>query len=138
MQALINGTAYSWSQIVINIFNQRVTGVKKIMYKEDEEIQDNFGAGNRPVSRSFGKIETEGSIELFMSEIEALTVAIPSGRLQDIPEFDIVVSYLPSNGRVVSHVLKNCRFKTNGREASEGDLEITQEIDLQIGEIIWK
>jgi len=138
MPALINGTAYSWSQVVINILNQRVTGVKKIMYKESEEIQDNYGAGNRPVSRSFGKIETEGSIELFMSEIEALTAAISTGRLQDIPEFDVVVSYLPNNGTIVSHVLKNCRFKTNGREASEGDLEITEEIELQIAEIIWK
>lgn len=138
MAALVNGRAYSWADVKINILNQRVTGVKSITYDESEEMQDNFGAGNRPVSRSFGKIETEGAITLTMSEIEALQDASPSGRLQDIPEFDIIVSYLPPNGIIRNHTLKNCRFKANGRELGVDDLEITKEIPLQIAEIVWQ
>jgi hypothetical protein len=136
--SLINGRAYSWADVHINILNTRVIGVKSISYDENEEMQDNFGAGNRPVNRSFGKIETEGSITLMMSEIEALQDASPTGRLQDIPEFDIIVSYLPNNGVIRNHTLKNCRFMANGRELGTDSLEITKEIPLKIAEIVWK
>ena len=138
MNALINGSAYSWSDIKINIFNTRVVGIDALKYSEEEEIVDNFGAGNRPVSRSYGAITTEGSITLHMEEIEALQAASPSGRLQDIEPFDIIVAFLPKNGVVRTHTLKNCQFMSNGRELTQGESKIAQEITLAIAEIKWK
>jgi hypothetical protein len=137
-KVLINGTEYSWSQIKVNILGQQVVGVTKITYKEDEAMEDNFGAGNRPISRSYGKITSEASIEMFMSEIEAIQNAVPTGRLQDIPEFDIVVSYQPKVGRIVNHTLHNVRFKSNGRETDTETMGIKQELDLIVSHISWK
>lgn len=137
-QPLVNGTSYSWSQIELNLFNTPVAGVTKISYSENQEMQDNFGAGNRPVSRGYGKIEAEGKISLEMAEVVALQNAVGSGRLQDIPEFDIIVSYLPEGGIIQTETLHNCRFKKNSRDVSQGDMKIEVELDLMVSHISWK
>ena len=137
-KVLINGVAYSWSQIKINILGRQVIGVSKISYSDKEEMQDNYGAGNLPVSRSYGKISCEASIELYMEEIEALQKATPTGRLQDIPEFDVVVSYQPQAGKITNHTLHNARFKENARDAGNEDMVIKAEIPLLISHISWK
>jgi len=137
-QPLVNGTAYSWSQITLNILGVPVAGVSAISYNEEQEMTDNYGAGNRPVSRGYGRITTEGSVTLHMEEVEAIQAAVSTGRLQDIPEFDVVVAYLPEGGTIVTHTLKNVRFKNNGREISEGDMVVSVEIPMQISHINWK
>lgn len=135
---LINGTAYSWAQIKVNILGTPVTGITAIKYTEEQEMQDNFGAGNRPVSRGYGGITAGGSITLHMEEIEALQQASATGSLMDIPEFDIVVSFLPAAGIIRTHTLHNCRFKKNERDIKQGDMEIAVELDLQISHVTWK
>lgn len=137
-QPLINGTAYAWSQIAFNVLGVQVSGVDSISYSEEQEMTDNYGAGTRPVSRSYGQISTEGSITLHMEEVEALQQAVDSGRLQDIPEFDLPVSYLPEGGVITTHVLKNVRFKGNSRSVTKGDAAIAVEIPLQISHIKWR
>lgn len=137
-QPLINGTAYSWSHIEVKIFGQNVNGITAIMYKDDQEMEDNYGAGNRPVSRGYGKIKTEGSITLEMAEVEALQDATTDGNIMSIPEFEIVVSYLPDGGVIRTHTLNNVKFKSNMRDVKTGDMNIPVEIPLQISHITWK
>jgi hypothetical protein len=135
---LINGTAYSWSQIDLRLFNTPVAGVTAISYEDTQEIEDNKGAGNRPVSRGYGSIECKGSITLEMAEVEALQAASSSGRLQDIPEFDIPISFLPLGGVIRQHTLHNCRFKANKRDMKQGDMNVLVELELMISHITWK
>jgi hypothetical protein len=137
-QPLINGKAYTWSQIDVNILGVSVTGITAISYSDSQEMEDNYGAGNRPVSRGYGAKESEGSITLYAEEVEALQDAEETGDIMDIPEFDIVVSYLPEGGVIRQHTLHNCRFKGNGRDTSQGDTSIPVEIELQVSHITWK
>lgn len=137
MQPLINGTAYAWSQVELRIFNQAVAGVVDIKYDDMQQMQDNKGAGEFPVSRGYGNIEAKGTITLEMAEVEALQAAAPQGRINKIPEFDIVVSYLPEGGVIKSHTLHNCRFKGNKRELKSGDMTINVELELQVSHISW-
>lgn len=137
-QPLINGEAFSWSQVRLNILGAQPVGVLSISYQESEEMEDNFGLGNRPVSRGYGNITTEGSLEMYAEEIDAIRSASPTGRLQDIPEFDVIVSWVKKNGGgVIIHTLRNCRFKTDGVDTSQGDMSVTQTVDLQISHIEW-
>lgn len=138
LKTLINGTAYAFSQIIISIFNTPIAGVTAISYDDEQEMQDNYGAGNRPVSRGYGNIKCSGSITLAMEEIEALQAASPTGRLQDIPEFGVVVSYQPPVGKIVTHTLKDCKFKKNARDMKQGDMKSEMAIPLLISEIKWK
>lgn len=133
----INGVGYSWGQIVLNILGSPIFGVNAIKYTEAQEIENTYGAGNYPVERGFGAIEFEGSVELHMKELELLQDVAPNGRLQEIPEFDVVVSYL-NEQRVVTHTLKSCRFKNNGRETGQGDTGVATEIEMSVGSIAWQ
>ena len=137
-QTLINGQAYAWAIIKLNILGRDVVGVSSINYDDEQDMEHNYGAGNRPFSEGLGRISCSGSIELFMEELVALQKASPTGRLQDLGNFDIIVSYVPANkSAIVKDVLKGCRFKNNGRGVSEGDMNISKEIQLLVAEIKW-
>lgn len=138
MQPLINGTAYSWSQIEVNIFNTPIAGITAISYEDMQEMEDNYGAGSNPVSRGYGKKTSKASMTLEMAEVEALQNATTDGSLQSIPEFDIVVSYLPEGGVIRNHILHNCRFKSNKRDVKTGDMAVNVELELLISHITWK
>ena len=134
---LINGVSYSWSQVTVNILGKAVAGITSVSYEEKQEIVNNYGAGNYPVSRGFGKIESTGSVTLMMEEVELLTNAAPDRRLQAIPEFDVNITFMPPGGAVKTHVLKNCRFMTNKRDTKVDDTKIEVQLDLVISHIQW-
>jgi len=134
----INGQSYGWSSLKCNIAGVDVAGITAISYKEEQAIEPVYGAGNRQVSYSKGKITNSGSITLLKEEVESLQAAILTGRLQDAPEFTVVVSYATDDGKIALHTLKYCRFKNNGRDTKRDDMEIAVTIDMLIGEIAWK
>jgi len=129
----IRGTAYSWSQIKINIGGNVISEVKAISYKTKQAKQNNYGAGSGALSRSRGKKEYEGSIQLFMTAMESLRKNAKSGDLTDIAPFTIVVSYLPEGGTIVTHTLKYCEFLEDGYDVKEGDMEVAPTLPIIIG-----
>ena len=137
MTPLINGITWSYPSITTTILGQPIAGITAINYGEKQEIEDNMAAGNFAVNRSFGGVKYEGSIKLMMEEVEALQLAAPNGRLQEIPEFNIIVAF-EQNGRVAIHKLTNCRLKDNIRDSKTGDMTVEVEIALAIGQIKWK
>lgn len=137
MVPLINGITWSYPSITTVILGNPIAGITAINYSDKQEITDNMGAGNFAVNRSFGGVKYEGSIKLMMEEVEALQAAAPNGRLQEIPEFNIIISF-EQNGRVATHTLTNCRFKDNLRDSKTGDMTVEVEIPLAIGQIKWK
>ena len=135
---MINGHEYSWADIVVNIAGAPLTGITGIDYDDDQEVVNVYGAGRYPVSRSKGRITCSSKISLLTSEVIALQKKAPNGRLQDIAPFPIIVSYIPDDGgEVVTDKLRNCQFKTNKRNWSEGDTSKSVDIDLVISHIEW-
>lgn len=136
-EVLVNGRAYDFTEIVVQILGAPVVGVKAINYKEEQEKTNNMGTGNRPVSRGQGPIEADGSLELSMNDVEALRDVAPEGSLLKIPAFDIVVTYLNLQ-KVVTHTLKNCEFTNDGVEATQGDTDIGRTFDLIISDVKYR
>lgn len=135
---LINGVEYSWGDIVATIAGMVATGITGIEYSDEQEVTNNYGSGRYPVSRSKGRITCAGKISLYMSEVKALERMAPNGRLQDIPAFPIVVSYVPTDGaKVVHDKLHNVQFKKNERSWKEGDTTTEVDLDLVISHIDW-
>ena len=135
---LVNGGAYGWADITACPAGIPLVGITAIEYDEKQEMENVYGAGNRPVSRGFGRVTFDGKITLSMEEIEKAQAKSPTGRLQDIPEFPIIVSYLPVGAPIVTHKLQYVRFKNNGRSAKEGDMKLEHQLELVIGNIVWK
>jgi hypothetical protein len=129
---LVNGKAYEWADIQINILGSVFTGVTAIKYSEPQEMKNVMAAGRFPNARIYGQTSPEASITLLMSEVEAIQRVAPLGRIQDIPEFDIVVMYLDSANVTVKHAVRKCRFTSNSRESETGSDAISVEIPLVI------
>jgi hypothetical protein len=132
---LINGKAYEWADIALNILGTQFFGVTAIEYGETQDMKNIMGAGRYANSRTYGQIEATASITLLMSEVEALQSVAPNGRIQDIPEFDIPVAYLDDRLTTVRHVLKNVRFTNNMRSSEPGNNAIETKIDLIISHV---
>lgn len=135
---LIRGKRHSWASIRINTLGRTIDGVTKIQY-DDNQVKENFyGAGPHPVGRGNGNFEPTCSITLYAYEIVELQRAIPTKRLQDIPPFDIVVSYIPEGqDELVTDIIRNVEFKTNGRDVSQGDTSIQHEFEMICSHINW-
>ena len=135
----VNGVAYAWVNIQFMVAGVPVTGITAISYKDDQEMEEIYGAGRMPVARGYGRIKAEGSITLLQDEIMAIraAAAAPSHRLQDIAPFTINVSYIKEGSNIVTDTLHNCQFKTNGVDTKQGDTSIPQQLDLLISHIDW-
>lgn len=134
---LVNGNAYSFSQVIVNMLGVSVPGVTAIDYKEVQAKENINATGTRPVARGRGVIEPDGSITLLMTDIEGIRDAAPDGSLLKIPPFDIVVTY-ENAGKVVNHVLKNCEFLEDGIGGATGDLSLEMQLPLVISNIVFR
>lgn len=134
---LINGRAYDFAQVVVNILGVPIMGIQSIEYKEEQEKKNNFGAGKWAVSRGHGTVNADATIEVSMNDIEALRDAIPSGRLLDIPAFPITVTFL-NDQKVVTHTLHNCEFMDDGVTGAVDDTDLVRSFGLVVSHITYR
>lgn len=132
---LINGKSYEWADITFNILGLPFAGVTKINYDDPRNMKNVKGAGDRVVSRIYGDFEPEASITLLMEEVQNIISVAPGRVIQNIPEFDIVVTYTDASVVPVVHTLKNCRFMNNPRGSERGTGEIECEMKLIISHV---
>ncbi|MGI6292227.1 MAG: hypothetical protein ACOXZH_07385 [Bacteroidales bacterium] len=63
----------------------------------------------------------------------------PTGRLQDIPPFDIILQFIRvGQTRIIEHKLLDVQYKSDGMEIAAGDTKKRKQLDLQIGEIKYR
>lgn len=133
---LINGKSYEWADIILNVLGVPINGISSIEYGEKQEMQNVWGAGRFPVSRGYGKVDPDGTkITMTMEELENIQSVAPLGRIQDIPEFDIIVIFVDPALITRKHVLKNCRFMNNERKSNTGDTSIPIDLSLIISHV---
>jgi len=137
MIPLVNGTAYTFAQIVATIGGVPIASISAINYVETQEKVNNYGQGNRPVSRGSGVIEVTSSVEMSMNDVEAIRASALNGSLLNIPAFDIVV-FFGNPQSPVTHVIKNCEFTSDGVEGTQGDTDLKRTFDLMPSHIKWR
>jgi len=133
---LINGVNYSWANIKFILFGIPVVGIVKIEYKLKQKKENQYGAGYDPVSRGYGNIEYEGSIDLYTDEVKRIINSAPERSLLKIPPFSIQVLYEDGLGGLTSQdTLQMCEFLEDGLSVSQGDTKIITSLPLVIGGI---
>jgi hypothetical protein len=137
MIPLINGTAYDFAQITAIVLGVPIASISAIEYEEAQEKTNNYGSGNRPVSRGKGAIEATATVEMSMNDIEAIRDAAPGGSLLNIPAFDITVFY-GNPQRPITHVIKNCEFTNDGISGTQGDTDLKKSLTLIPSHIKWR
>lgn len=133
----INGVVPSWATMQVLIEGVIVTGVIAVNYDDKQEIDNIYGAGQQPVGIGYGRITPTADITLLRDEIESIRKSSPTGRLQDIAPFDIVIAFLPIGGATIAnHIIKDCHFIDDGVEAKEGDTSNSKQLNLLPAQII--
>jgi hypothetical protein len=135
---LINGKSYENADITVIIGGNIIAGITALKYMEEDGIEPVYGAGRKMVSYGVGQIKPSGSITLLMEEVQNILSVSPNGRIQDLPLFNITVTYTDASLNAVVHRLENCKFKTNAIDTKTGDTSIPVEIPLFIGNIKWQ
>lgn len=138
LPALINGKSYENADISVNIGGVILAGITALNYGEDDNIEGIYGAGRKQVSYGLGQITPSGSITLLMEEVQNILSVAPNGRIQDLPPFNITVTFTDASLQTVIHRLIKCKFKTNKIDTKTGDTSIPVEIPLFIGDIKWQ
>lgn len=131
----INGTEYSWANILFTFMGRTPAGIRSITYKEVQNMSLVYGTGQSPVGRAYGNIEPTASISMLFSELQKIKDISPSGKITDLTEFDILITYQPTPTKVVTDVLKDVKFKDNGVTVASGDEEMVVDIELSITDI---
>lgn len=134
---LVNGQAFSYVQITPLFLGVPLVSMSSITYEETQEKVNNFGTGNRPISRGRAAIEATGSIELSMNDIEAMREVAPNGSLLAIPASDFVLVFgNPQN--VQTHILKNLEFTNDGGAATQGDTDLKLTLNFTISHVQYR
>jgi hypothetical protein len=133
--ALINGVNYSWADIKLVLFGVPVVGITKISYKNKQNKTNNYGSGNHPVSRGYGQIEPEGSIDIYQDELRRIIAAAPNRDPLQIGMFDIPVIFGNSIASTSRDILRACEFTEEGVEAAQNDTKLIVTLPLIIGKI---
>jgi hypothetical protein len=135
---LVNGKRHAFASIRINFLGRTVDGFTSIEYSDSVEKQDNYGAGGMPNNRGVGNYSATCKFKLYQFEVVALQTAVAGMRLQSIPMFDIIVTYLPEGSdNVVVDIIRNVEFKNNGRVLNVGNMLSEVEFEVICSHIIW-
>jgi hypothetical protein len=136
---LINGVEPGWANLVVNIAGFPETGITAINYGQDQTIENIYGAGQTPIGRGYGNIESKCSITLLRNAVESIRAASPTGLLQDIAPFDIIVLFVPvQGGKITTHRVRNCQFKSDNLDVKQNDLKIETEFELIVSHIQYQ
>ena len=134
---IINGNAYSNSDLGVFFDGVPVLGVSQISFGSSRNYEMNFGVSPHPYNRGAGKINHEASITLYNSELEALRVASPTGFLFDIPPFNITIEMSPIGKTPVVYTLFNVKLTNDGISTGVDDTKVETEITLSVGNIAY-
>ncbi len=136
----VNGRALGWADVVVNIGGVAVNGITGISYSDTETMTNVYGIGQYPVARSYGNIVASASITLYLDEVEAIIKSSPTGRLQDILPFDIIVQFVRDGKAEVTHRIRKAQFKENKIELKptiDGEPK-NATFELIVSHIEWK
>lgn len=132
---LINGINYDWGSVSVILFGTPVVGITKISYKSAQVKENNYGQGRKPVSRGYGPVTYEGSLELYADEWKRIIALSPNKDPLQIPAFDISVTFGGDGVQPSKDTLRSAEFLENPLAANQGDTKLLVTIPLIIGDI---
>lgn len=135
----VNGIVYGWASVNVCIAsNVAEIEIRGIDFEDDQVIENVYGAGQNPIGRGYGRISYTASITLLKDAVEAIRAGSITGRLQDIPPFDIIVMYVKADSaKIVKHVIHNCIFTKDSFSGKEGDTQFEVTLPLLPSHITW-
>lgn len=121
---LINGVNYSWGNITFMPFGVPLVGITKISFSRKQAKVNNYGRGHEPISRGYGNVDYEGSVEVYQEELQKWINASPGKDLLLIPPTNMKLIFTGVNVPPLEKTLYMLEFDTQALEASQGDTKL--------------
>lgn len=136
--ALLNGTSYSWGQLLIKLssMDSHFVGITACNYSRNQEKENLYGVGNLPVGRGYGNINLEGSITLVTEEFRKLLDSSPNGQIGDRNREDLIVTYMhPIENRIVTDIIQDIDFTDIPTDLTQNDKQFEHELPFICSDI---
>jgi len=128
----VNGYSYADGRFTFNGID--IAGIKAFNYKVTKTKTNNYGLGENPESRTKGKKEYSGSMDMTPSAEKILIDNFsPSGLLVDVPAGTAVFSVVREDGGKEVVNMPFFEFQSEGFEGSEGDEDLSTSNDVIFG-----
>lgn len=119
---------YSWSDVDITLLGRVVAGARGVMYEGSQEKEVVHGRGNEPMSIVDGNKTYTGELKILQSELEKLQEAAGAASINDIPYFDIIITYKPRRAsKLTTDIVKFAEFNKITKQINQNDkfMEVT-------------
>lgn len=128
--ATFSSKQYAWKDLSIVFGGRILEGITEIEYTEKREKDYLYGRGSKPYEILWGNSSYEGKITVWQSELEAMTRDSTDKDMLSL-EFDIVVTYAPSDGgQIVTDILKKVQFSEVKKALKQGDRNMPVELPI--------
>ena len=138
---LVNGVSKTHADITFVIDTQPIIGLTRLNYTDPQDITPNYSNANKMTSVGFGAVKPTASIGVTLEaaeQIQALAANL-GGRIQNIPFFEITVLFDNAEpGLLVTHTLKQCRFKGRGVDSQVDNTQIEETLELFVADIVYQ
>ncbi|MGV4413871.1 hypothetical protein [Chryseobacterium sp. T1] len=112
---------YSWSDVSVVVGGRIVTGVQSVEYTRKQAKSILRGRGNKGHRILRGDEDCDGTIEVWQSELEAMTRDAPNKNVLKL-SFDLTVAYVPEDGgQTVTDICKTCEITEVKKGIKTGD-----------------
>lgn len=142
-QQRINGNAYSWSSIYLEIAGEKYYGFTSISYADSRSREKGYGGGRHhaPRSRSSGKYEVEPvAVKFEKATADAVRLALAqqseSGTSFGDYEFLIIVQYVEGDQEITDEI-EQCTWTKTSNKVEESNGILYEEVEFDAMKIKW-
>lgn len=132
--SIINGKAYDWSSVDINIPGMPGIEAQEISYNDELEKEAVYGKGNRPRGYGTGNYKADGKLTLLREDYMQVLDYCKANNIAlyglVIPK--IVVNYATDGQPIRTDVLDTVTITKTDDKAAQGDKSLKVSLDLLI------
>ena len=133
-QVLINGKAFSASDITLTVSGIDIASVNNLTVTEAATKENNYGFASEPASRGEGPTEYTCTIGIAWKDVLKLKNIAPLRRLTKLLMFNVLAVF--DNGETISRIrVRNAEFMEDGFEVAQGDTQVIRDYPLIIAGI---
>ncbi len=127
---LINGNAYSFASIEIDVGGRKIKGIKDLSY--DDGLDPGMARGTSPIplAHTQGDYEANASMEMFRKDFDELCALLGDGYCE--VEFPITVTYASRGMPTVTDRLPAVRIKKVDNSNSQGNDPTAVKLELAV------
>lgn len=131
-ELLINGKAYDWSSVTINVDGMESIELQEISYDDEQELEAIYRKGGRIAGYGTGNQKNSVKLSMLREDFNEMIRVIKSKGYTSFYKYivpKITVSYADEGAPTTTDVLTNVKFSKRSLKAAQGDKSMKVDLD---------